>query len=228
MTIELRRHDEVRQTWPDAEAVRAFQEFWSKTLGPSWDPEAEWYRWSLRIPGRKPVCLRQGEVSPAELYALTERSRERGFLDRMARLHAAATDAERVDVAPFLAIEPTFAEIEDRLQVLRAVLSIATPPRHLGRIGHALPRPADATFTVTTQDGSYANGAGTMTDFAEWCVDVHAPVRVQVQIAATYDYPTPASWSIDVLHDPQTPVQQLVDALRERGFYASDRPGTLP
>lgn len=227
MTIELRRHDQVRETWPDADVIAAFREFWDSCLGPSRDPESRWYGWSLLIPGRQPVHLREGDVSRAEMLALVERTREPGFTGRMAQLHAQAPDSGRLDAAPFLLIEPFLPVLEDRLQVLRTALSVPAALRHLGQIGAALPRPPDATFTITTWCGSSANGVGTMTDVAEWCIDVHAPLRVQVLITAIDEQGTPTDWRIAVRHEPQTRVDALLDAFRSHDPYVTDEPGSL-
>jgi hypothetical protein len=224
MTIELWRYDELRKTWPDLEVVQAFEGFWDEILGPAWDPESHWHGWKLLIPGRKPVTLDPRAVGSAALYALVERRHERGFADRMARLHAAAPDGEPLDLLPFLAIEPTFGCIADMMQAVRAAFSVAVPPSHLGRIGATLPRPDDATFTLATCSGAYPNGAGCMTHVAEWNIDLYAPERVHIAIEASDEEGSPTSWSITVRHDPQARVDGLLAALSQQGHFPKAHP----
>lgn len=124
-------------------------------------------------------------------------------------------------------LEPSFPEIEGRLQVLRAALSVSAPLRPLGRIGDTLPRPAEAAFTIATGSGSYPDGAGGMTFESEWCINVYAPVRIRVRITASDEQGSPTDWRIAVRHEPSTAVDALLDAFRTRGFDATDEPNSL-
>lgn len=225
MTIQLHRYDQQSRTWPDEDRVAAFLAFWTAVLGPCWDPESNWHAWSLSLPEGRQVRIRPGDLTRAEILALTERCSEPGFCDRMARLHAAAPHVDRIDPAPFLAIEPSFPRIEDRLAVLRRTLGLTALPRHLGTIDAPLPRPADATFTVTTRCASHPNGAGSMTLFEDWRIDVHAPVRVHVAIEASHEQGTPTQWSMVVSHESEAGAARLLEAFRAAGLHASARPG---
>ncbi|MBL8914689.1 MAG: hypothetical protein JNM17_28550 [Archangium sp.] len=212
--IVLRELQTVMGEWPDSELLVALDAYWKNAIGYSWERNRA-SNWKLSIPGRGDFCL---DPDDRTLRALQQRMSEHGFREQAVRIHAgmlATFELEKI-----LSIPARLDSIDHIVELIREAMDLTDPLRHVGEVECALARPPGATFTVATLHGAYANGAGTMTDYDQWVLDLYEPSRVSVSIERTSEYIN-ESWTLKVRHDPGTVIAPLMDAFHQHGLHAS-------
>lgn len=205
--------------------MNGLQKFWDDLLCDV-AFQNSWWNHRFTRPGLPDFRVSRELEGPA-LSALAVRRYEKGFLEELVRLHAPVID-QPLDLKPFLAITPHFRDrVEQVIEVLRRVLAISEPVVHLGLIDRTLPRPESSALCVASRSGGYANGAGTMTDFGEWRLDVYRPGRLRVSMEVREEYGTESDWSIELQHGAATEVKPLLDAFLEAGLHVTDKVAAL-
>lgn len=215
--IELRRGDEVTQTFRDGQLVAALRAFWFALLEEGRLYE-RWYRTQLSVRGRDLVVPRDDEQL---LNAIGVRRFETHFLDRVAELHSrhlrGAFELEQV-----LALEPQLPrEVQRVVDLLRKSFSITAPLRHCGELGKNV-RPAGAApLTVLESLGIHANGAGGMTWSSMWRLELREPLRLVVVIDTADEEGMSLGWNTRLEVPLGTSIEPLLDAFREQNIHFS-------
>lgn len=209
--IELRRGDEVTRSWPDDQLIVALEAFWSALLeeGALYN---RWYRAQLSLPHQGDLEVPRDEM---KLTGLAVRRSEPGFTRSLAELHAQHLDGPfPLELAREIDPHPP-REVRQVIEVLRKALGIEVRLRHYGDRAENFRIPEHEPFTLVERHGAFANGAGTMTSYSVWQLDLRQPVRLQIVVEEEFEY-GPSSWSTTLRALEGTALEPLVDAFEER------------